>query len=158
VKSMILSSRLAPKFCSLWTSSISLTDSSSRVFFFLPNFLMFRGILVFVQCIQTRFTEDGLNFISSAILLVLSPLFLARMIYLIFYLLALQLYSSFPCHIGGYIKSKVSGLHSLLASMSYLIWIRSWQSTGQRETLSAGQLLPRCTLRVLPPWRQEAIA
>ena len=84
LKSMILSSRLAPKFCSLWTSSISLVDSSSKGFFFLPNFLMIRGILVFVQCIQTRFTVDGLNFISCAILLVLSHLFLARMIYLIF--------------------------------------------------------------------------
>jgi hypothetical protein len=72
------------KFCSLWTSSISFSDSSSKVFFYLPNFLMFRGILVFVQCIQTRSTEDGLNFISAAILLVLSPLILARMIYLIF--------------------------------------------------------------------------
>jgi hypothetical protein len=29
------------------------------------------------------------------------------------YLLALQLYSFFPCHIDGYIKSKVSGLHRL---------------------------------------------
>jgi len=45
---------------------------------------MLRSILVFVQYIQTRFTVDGLNFISCAILLVPSPLILARMIYLIF--------------------------------------------------------------------------
>jgi hypothetical protein len=90
-----------------WTGC-ACVRTESRVFFFLPNFLMFRGILVFVQCIQTRFTEDGLNFISSAILLVLSPLFLARMILLS------------PCPIDGYIKSKVSGLHTELSDCTNL--------------------------------------
>ena len=45
--------------------------------FFPPNFLMLRSVLIFVQCIQTRFMVDELNFTYFATLLVLSHLFLA---------------------------------------------------------------------------------
>jgi len=48
-------------------SSVALSNS----FFFLPNLLMFRGVLVLIQCIQTRFTVDSLILRSLAIDLVL---------------------------------------------------------------------------------------
>ena len=76
------------------------------------DLLRFTCILVFVQCIQTRFTVEGLNFISSAILLLLSPLFLARMKYLIFLFVGFTALFFIHCHIDGYIESKVSGLHN----------------------------------------------
>jgi hypothetical protein len=88
----------------LWTSIISFSGSSAKGFFCPPNFLMIRSILVFVQCIQIRFTEDGLNFMSSAILMVLSPLFLARMIYRIFLSVSFTTLFLFPCPFDGYIN------------------------------------------------------
>ena len=59
---------------------------------------------------QNRFTVDSLSLISSAIDLVLMLLFVADYVS-DFLLLALQLYSSFPCPCGGYIGSRVSGLY-----------------------------------------------
>jgi len=44
---------------------------------------MISCILVIVHYIQTRFAVEGLNFLYCAILLMRSPLILARMIYLI---------------------------------------------------------------------------
>jgi len=50
--------------------------------FFPPNFLMLRSVLIFVQCIQTRFTVRILAFISAAMILELMLLVFALIMYL----------------------------------------------------------------------------